>query len=68
MLLSFVHLVGVEQIWAPLGDMFGMWGVSYFRMGVDTMSWIAFALLAVSCLWLLGATLRARRAVKASAI
>jgi hypothetical protein len=67
LLLSFVHLVGVEQIWAPLGDVFGMWGVSYWDMGVDAMSWIAFVLLAVSFSWLLVATLRTRRAVIASA-
>jgi hypothetical protein len=64
-LLSFVHLVGVEQIWAPLGDVFGMWGMSYWDMGVDAVSWMAFVLLAASYSWLLVATLRTRRAVKA---
>jgi hypothetical protein len=68
LLLSFVHLVGVEQIWEPLGDVFGMWGASYWRMGVDAVSWIAFVLLTVSYLWLLGVTLRARRAVTATAV
>jgi hypothetical protein len=67
LLLSFVHLIGVEQIWEPLGDVFGMWGVSYWDMGVDAVSWIAFVLLAVSYSWLLVATVRTRRAVMAAA-
>jgi len=67
LLLSFVHLVGVAQIWAPLGDVFGMWGMSYWDMRVDGVSWIAFVLLAVSYSWLLIATLRIRRAVMATA-
>jgi len=57
LLLSFVHLVGVEH----------MWGASYWKMGVDTVSWIAFVLLAVSYAWLLIATLTIRRAVMAAA-
>ena len=65
-LLSFIHLVGVAHIWAPLGDVFGMWGMSYWDMGVDAVSWIAFVLLAVSYSWLLIATLRIRRAVMAT--
>jgi len=67
LLLSFVHLVGVEHIWEPLGALFGMWGASYWKMGVDTVSWIAFVLLAVSYAWLLIATLTIRRAVMAAA-
>lgn len=59
-LLSVVHLVGVEQIWRPLGAVFGMWGMSYWDMQVDAVSWAAFALLTVSYLALLGATLRVR--------
>jgi hypothetical protein len=66
LLLSFVHLVGVEKVWEPLGDVFGMWGASYWDMRVDALSWIAFVLLAASYLWLLGATLRTRRAVIAA--
>jgi hypothetical protein len=68
LLLSFVHLVGVEQISAPLGDAFGMWGMSYWNMGVDAASWIAFVLPAISYSWLLIATLRTRRAVLPTAI
>jgi hypothetical protein len=67
LLLSFVHLVGVEHIWEPLGAVFGMWGVSYWKMGVDAVSWIAFVLLAVSYSWLFIATLAIRRAVMAAA-
>ena len=67
LLLSFVHLVGVARIWAPLGDVFGMWGMSYWEMRVDAVSWIAFVLLAVSYSWLLIATLRIRRAVMSTA-
>ena len=67
LLLSFVHLVGVARIWAPLGDVFGMWGMSYWEMRVDAVSWIAFVLLAVSYSWLLIATLRIRGAGMAAA-
>jgi hypothetical protein len=67
LILGIVHLVGVAWIWAPLGDMFGMWGMSYWDMRVDGVSWIAFVLLAVSYSWLLIATLRIRRAVVATA-
>jgi hypothetical protein len=63
-LLSVVHLVGVEQLWAPLGDVFGMWGMSYWQMHVDAISWAAFALLALSYAGLLVATLRIRRAMR----
>lgn len=66
-LLSFVHLVGVQQVWAPLGDVFGMWGMSYWQMNVDTISWAAFAFLTVSYAWLLIATLRLRRRLASGA-
>ena len=64
--LSFVHLIGVERIWKPLGDVFGMWGTSYWDMGVDGVSWVAFVGLAVTYSWLLVATIRIRRAVTAT--
>jgi hypothetical protein len=67
LLLSFVHLVGVVHIWRPLGDVFGMWGASYWDIRVDAVTWIAFVLLAVSYSWLLIATLRIRGAGMAAA-
>ena len=63
-LLSVVHLVGVGQIWAPLGEVFGMWGMSYWQMHVDAVSWAAFVLLAASYAGLLMATLRVRRELR----
>lgn len=67
-LLSFVHLAGVQQVWAPLGDVFGMWGMSYWQMNVDAISWAAFVLLAVSYAGLLAATLKLRREASLAAV
>jgi hypothetical protein len=60
-LLSVVHFIGVEQIWGPLGVVFGMWGMSYFQMNADALTWASFGFLAVGYLTLLFLTLRVRR-------
>jgi hypothetical protein len=62
LLLGFVHLVGLDTVSPTLASVFGMWGMSYPAMGVDTVSWAAFILLAIAYIWLLVITMRIRRA------